>query len=91
MEERVLKEETLMKNYMLTIGKRYLTKRKGKRMPIKISKSQKVRDRQTGRVSTTHYYAKCTSTKELKDMMDNPSTKPKIKQKCRNELTRRMK
>jgi len=60
-------------------------------MPIKISKSQKVTDRQTGRVSTTHYYAKCTSTKELKDMIDNPSTKPKIKQKCRNELTRRMK
>jgi len=60
-------------------------------MPIKISKSQKVTDRQTGRVSTTHYYAKCTSTKELKDMIDNPSTKPKIKQKCRNELTRRNK
>ena len=59
-------------------------------MPIKISKSQKVIDRQTGRVNTSHYYAKCTSTKELKDMIDNPSTKPKIKQKCRNELTKRM-
>ena len=60
-------------------------------MPIKINKSQKIRDRQTGRISISQYYAKCTSTKELKDMIDNPSTKPKIKQKCRNELIRRMK
>ena len=59
-------------------------------MPIKISKSQKVMDRQTGRVSTTHYYAKCTSIEELHDLIAKESTKPKIRQKCRNELTKRM-
>mgnify|MGYP003112467884 FL=1 len=58
-------------------------------MPIKISKSQKVRDRQTGKVVTTHHYAKCTSIEELHDLIAKESTKPKIRQKCRNELTRR--
>ena len=58
-------------------------------MPTKISKSQKVRDRQTGRVVTTHHYAKCTSIEELHDLIAKESTKPKIRQKCRNELTRR--
>jgi len=60
-------------------------------MPIKIKKSEKIRNKQTGRTSITHYYAKCATTKELQDMIDNSSTKPKVAQKCRNELTRRNK
>ena len=60
-------------------------------MPIKIKKSEKIRNKQTGRTSITHYYAKCATTKELQDMIDNSSTKPKVAQKCRNELIRRNK
>jgi len=58
-------------------------------MPIKLNKSQKVRDRHTGRVVTTHHYAKCTSIEELHELIAKESTQPKIRQKCRNELTRR--
>ena len=35
------------------------------------------------------FYIKGTSKKELIDYINNPSGKPKIKQKCMNELTRR--
>jgi len=34
-------------------------------------------------------YIKATSKKELFDYINNPSGKPKIKQKCINELVRR--
>ena len=71
-------------------GKRYL-EIKGRKMPIKIKKSEKIRNKQTGRTSITHYYAKCTTTTELQNMIDNSLTKAKVKQKCRNELTRRNK
>jgi len=60
-------------------------------MPIKISKSQKIKDRQTGKMVTTHHYAKCTSIEELHELIAKESTKPKIKLKCQNELARRMK
>ena len=35
------------------------------------------------------YHIKGTPKQELIDYLNNPSGKPKIKQKCRNELTRR--
>lgn len=60
-------------------------------MPTKIKKSEKIRNKQTGRTSITHYYAKCATNKELQDMINNSSTKPKLAQKCRNELIRRRK
>ena len=44
-------------------------------MPIKISKSQKIKDRQTGKMVTTHHYAKCTSIEELHDLITKESTK----------------
>ena len=72
-------------------GKRYLTKRRGKNVPIKIKKSQKIRDKNTGKNVTTHYYAKCATIEELHQLIASESTKLKIKNKCRNELTRRTK
>ena len=60
-------------------------------MPTKIKKSEKIRNKQTGRTSITHYYAKCTPTTELQNMIASDSTKPKVKQKYRNELIKRNK
>jgi len=60
-------------------------------MPTKIKKSEKIRSRETGKISTTHYYARCATTTELENMIDSSSTKAKVKQKCRNELIRRAK
>lgn len=58
-------------------------------MPIKIKPSEKIKDRATGKTSIKHYYAKNTSTPELENILANEHTRPKIKQKIRNELTRR--
>lgn len=58
-------------------------------MPIKFKPSAKTRDRQTGKVFTEHYYIKCMSQEELFTELNNSSTKPKAKQKVRNELDRR--
>ena len=60
-------------------------------MPTKIKKSEKIRNKQTGRTNITHYYAKCTPTIELQNMIASDSTKPRVKQKCRNELIKRNK
>ena len=66
-------------------------KKKGGKMPIKIKKSEQVADRQTGKVTTTHHYAKCASVEELHELIAKESTKPKIKLKCQNELIKRRK
>ena len=58
-------------------------------MPIKFKQSQTVRDRQTGKVKTEHYWLKCMSKDELFKELNNDSIKPKVKQKLRNELARR--
>ena len=58
-------------------------------MPIKFKPSAKTRNRQTGKVFTEHYYIKCMSQEELFTELNNSSTKPKAKQKIRNELARR--
>ena len=44
-------------------------KKKGGKMPIKIKKSEQVADRQTGKVTTTHHYAKCASVEELHELV----------------------
>ena len=58
-------------------------------MPTKLKPSAEVRDRATGKVKTEHYYIKNTSKKELFEELNKDNTKPKVKQKIRNELTRR--
>ena len=58
-------------------------------MPVKFSKSFKQMDKVSRRVSTVHDYIKNKSDKDLFEYINNDSGKPKIKQKCRNELVRR--
>jgi len=60
-------------------------------MPIKLKPSAKIRDRATGKITTEHYYLKCMTTKEIQEYMESSYAKPKIVQKCRNELIRREK
>ena len=56
-------------------------------MPVKFKPSQTTFVKGQGTI-TQHYYMKNTSTEEQIDYI-NKGQKPKIKQKCRNELTRR--
>jgi hypothetical protein len=60
-------------------------------MPIKLRPSAVVKDRATGKTKTEHYYLKCMSVDELNEYIDATNSKPKIVQKCRNELIRRNK
>ena len=58
-------------------------------MPVKLSKSQVVRDRATGKLTTNHFYIKNVSKKELIVKYNADNTKPKVRQKIKNELVRR--
>ena len=58
-------------------------------MPSKFKKSAKEYSRATGKTTTTHYYIKTISKKELFEALNNHNTKPKVKQKIKNELVRR--
>ena len=60
-------------------------------MPMKYKKSQNTRDKNTGKTRTEHFYVKQLMDDQLKDLMDSSSTRPKVKLKIRNELTRRNK
>lgn len=57
-------------------------------MPVKFKPSQTTLVRGSKNTVTTHYYIKNTPKQELIDYINN-GQKPKIKQKCRNELARR--
>jgi hypothetical protein len=56
-------------------------------MPVKFKPSQTTFVKGKGKV-TNHYFIKNTPKEELIDYI-NKGQKPKIKQKCLNELTRR--
>ena len=60
-------------------------------MPMKFKKSHREYKRgvPTGQQSVKHYYIKNTPKQELIDYINSSNAKPKIVQKCRNELTRR--
>ena len=64
-------------------------------MPTKLRPSGKrwIRDPATGRSTnrweSEHYYIKGISQTELFEELNKHNTKPKVKQKIRNELTRR--
>ena len=64
-------------------------------MPTKLRASGKkwlkdpVTGRSTNRWVQEHYYIKTFSTKELFEELNKDNTKPKVKQKIRNELVRR--
>ena len=57
-------------------------------MPVKFRPSQTTFVKGKGKV-TQHNFIKQQSQKELFDYINNASGKPKIKQKCVNELIRR--
>jgi len=56
-------------------------------MPVKFKPSQTLLVKGKGK-QTTHYYIKTTPKEELIDYI-NKGQKPKVKQKCKNELARR--
>ena len=58
-------------------------------MPTKLKPSTKIRDRATGKTTTEHYYLKCMRLKELNDYIESSSSKKKVIQKCKNEITKR--
>ena len=57
-------------------------------MPIKFKPTQKTLVRGTKSLKVEHFYIKNTPKQELIDYINN-GQKPKIKQKCMNELVRR--
>ena len=58
-------------------------------MPTKFKPSEVIVDRVTKKRSIKHYYIKNVSQDELFKMLNTDNTKPKLKQKIRNELFRR--
>lgn len=58
-------------------------------MPTKFKPSATTRLRGEAKATTTHYYIKNTSQKELFETLNNSNTVNKKKQKIRNELVRR--
>jgi len=58
-------------------------------MPTKFKPSQTTVERGTSKKTTTHFYMKSMPKAELIDKLDNSNTRPKDKQKIRNELVRR--
>ena len=58
-------------------------------MPTKYKPSEVKIDRQTKVKSVQHYYMKQLSQEELFTMLNAENTKPKLKQKIRNELYKR--
>ena len=60
-------------------------------MPIKLRPSVKTLNRTNNKYETEHYYLKCMSVKALNEYIDAANSKPKIVQKCRNEITKRRK
>jgi len=60
-------------------------------MPVKLKASQKIRSKATGKTTTEHFYLKTMSVRQLNEYINATNSKPKIVQKCRNELIRREK
>lgn len=58
-------------------------------MPIKYKKSQRTRNKSTGKMQTQHFFVKELMNSELKDLLVSAATKPKVKLKILNELVRR--
>lgn len=64
---------------------------KEKDMPTKLKKSSVIFNKSSRKKEIEHHYIKTTDTKILEQMLAADTTRPKIKQKIRNELTRRSK
>ena len=57
--------------------------------PVKYKEDAASFDRATGKTTVTSYYVKHLSQDEAFKMLNDHNVKPKVKQKIRNELTRR--
>ena len=57
-------------------------------MPIKFRPTSRTQTR-SGQINIEHYYIKAMSLDSLFKELNNYSTKPKVKQKLRNEIDRR--
>ena len=57
-------------------------------MAIKLTKSQSIRDRNTGKVTVQHDYVKSHSVLDLIEKYNSGNLKPKVKQKVKNELVK---
>jgi len=60
-------------------------------MPVKFGKTSKQVDRQTKKVTIVHEYMKSQSIDTLIEAYNKEGTKPKLKQKVKNEIVRRNK
>ena len=68
-----------------------LVKGEKRKMSIKLKPSQTIRDKKTGKLTTEHYYIKNINDLELIKIVNNESTKAKVRQKVKNEIARRKK
>ena len=58
-------------------------------MPVKFKDDYKKYDRMTKKITVEKNFIKNTPKQELFDYINSSNAKPKIVQKCMNELTRR--
>ena len=60
-------------------------------MPVKFGKSVANFDRATKKTTIVHDYMKCKSIEELIEAFNKEGTRPKLRQKVKNEIVRRNK
>ena len=60
-------------------------------MPVKYKESAVKVDRATKKVTIEHFYVKQLSQEAAFELLNNDNTKPKLRQKVKNELIRRQK
>jgi len=59
-------------------------------MPEKLKKSVKTFNRQTGKTTVEHFYLHTTKLDELTRIANDEKASPKLRMKCKRELTRRI-
>ena len=60
-------------------------------MPTKLKKSVKTYNRKTGKTTTEHFYLHTTKQDELERIANDSNANPKLRIKCKRELTKRRK
>ena len=58
-------------------------------MPEKLKKSVKTYNRKTGKTTIEHFYLHTTKLDELTRIANDEKASPKLRMKCKRELTRR--
>ena len=58
-------------------------------MPEKLKKSVKTFNRKTNKTTVEHFYLHATHKNELERIAFDPKASPKLRIKCKRELTRR--